>query len=142
MIIMNKGKILLGLVISLIAIGIIISASLLNKSHLDISAENTQIVISSNKLFEDFQNDETEANTKYLEQIIQVKGTIVDINIDKNKGVIALTSDDELGNVLCHLDSTETHKISLLHKGQSINIKGVCTGFLMDVILVKSVIIN
>ena len=138
----SKGKVFLGVTLFITAIGIVVSISMFSKPHLDISNVDAQIVIDSNDLFKDYLTNETEANTKYLEQVIQVTGTIEDINIVKDKSIIALTSEDTFGSVLCHLDADKDHKIAQLQKGQSIQIKGVCTGFLMDVILVKSVIIN
>ena len=83
----SKGKVLLGVTLFITAIGIVVSISMFSKPHLDISNVDAQIVIDSNDLFKDYLTNETEANTKYLEQVIQVTGTIEDINIVKETKV-------------------------------------------------------
>ena len=49
---------------------------------------------------------------------------------------------DDFGSVLCHLSEEATKEMSVLIEGQTITVKGICTGYLMDVILIKSEIIN
>jgi hypothetical protein len=43
---------------------------------------------------------------------------------------------------LCHLSDKATRKMNSLKEEQTITLKGICTGFLLDVILVKCEIIN
>jgi DNA/RNA endonuclease YhcR with UshA esterase domain len=109
-----------------------------NKPHTDIAETSVEISISAGKIVEDFSLDETIANRNYLDKIIAVKGVISDTKIENNKGIVSLKSNDDFGSVLCYLSTESTRKISLLKVGDTIVVKGVCTGYLMDVVLIKS----
>jgi DNA/RNA endonuclease YhcR with UshA esterase domain len=113
-----------------------------NKPHINVLETPTDINITANKIIDDFSSDENTANTKYLDKIIEVKGLITSTKIDKEKGIVILHTNDDFGSVLCHLSKDSTQKISSLKEGQLISVKGICTGFLMDVVLVKCEIIN
>ncbi|MDG1038827.1 MAG: hypothetical protein P8O89_07785, partial [Polaribacter sp.] len=82
------------------------------------------------------------ANKLYLEKIIKINGTISELNIEKERGIITLKTRDNFGSVLCHLSEGGMKKMKSLKVGQTITLKGICTGFLMDVILVKCEIIS
>lgn len=133
--------IILILIISLI--GTFVYTAVYNKPHIDVSKSAPNISIESSVLLDDFLNDETQANSKYLDQIIQVNGLISEITANKDgNGIITLSNENSIGSIICHLSTEESKKISDLKKGQNISIKGICTGYLMDVILVKCVIVN
>lgn len=137
----SKKAILITVLVYLL-IGAFIAYKIANKSHLDISSTSPQISIEATKLIDEFVIDETTANTKYLDKLIAVNGTISSIKIKDEKGIISLKTDDDFGSILCHLSNETTKNISQLENGQSIQIKGICTGFLMDVILVRCEIIK
>ncbi|WP_299217157.1 hypothetical protein [uncultured Aquimarina sp.] len=138
----NKRILIAGGVIILLA-GAFIYFNIYNKPHIDVSAATPDLSMEAGVLLGEFLNNETEANSKYLEQIIQVSGTIAEIDTDKNdNSIITLRKNDDIESVICHVLPEENKKASNLKIGQKINIKGICTGYLMDVILVKCVIIN
>ncbi len=125
-----------------VAIVFFVYVAVYNKPHVDVYKSSPGISLTSDIIVEDFENNETLANSKYLEQIIQVTGTISEVVITKDKGVIVLNASNALGNVMCHVSASEHQKINALKKGQEITMKGICTGYLMDVILVKCVIVE
>jgi DNA/RNA endonuclease YhcR with UshA esterase domain len=137
-----KIKKIISLVLIFGIIGAVIAYKMYNKEHVNVAKTKSDISLSADQILNDFSSDESIANTKYLEKIIEVKGVISDIKIEKEKGIITLKTNDDFGSVLCHLSKESTQKISSLKEGQLIRIKGICTGFLMDVILVKCEIIN
>ena len=138
---MNIKKISIAILV-LGILGALVAYKMYNKPHVNVADETADITLTANTILNDFSSDESIANTKYLEKIIEVKGVISDIKIEKEKGIITLKTNDDFGSVLCHLSKESTQKISSLKEGQLIRIKGICTGFLMDVILVKCEIIN
>ena len=109
-----------------------------NKPHKNITETAADIYVSANTILKEFSSDEKTANSKYLEKIIAVKGVISAIKIENGKGIITLTTNNDFGEVLCHLSENATTKINSLTTGQIITVKGICTGYLMDVVLVKS----
>jgi len=122
-------------------IGFIYAIMIYNKPHIDVSKSDPNLSMQATILVEGFENDETLANSKYLEKIIEVRGKISEIKKDKKgAGIVTLASENSIGSVICHLLPEENEKINTYKEGQNIRIKGICTGYLMDVILIKSVI--
>ena len=138
---MNKKRIIITILI-LGIIGAFIAYKMYNKPHIDVADTKSDVVLTADKIQSDFSTNENEANKKYLEKIIEVSGEISEIIIEKEKGIITLKTNDDFGSVLCHLSDESTQKINTLSKGKTIALKGICTGYLMDVILVKCEIIN
>jgi DNA/RNA endonuclease YhcR with UshA esterase domain len=138
---MKLKKIIIGILV-LGIIGAFVGYKMYNKPHVDVSEASADITISANKILEEFSSDETTANSKYLEKIIEVKGVVSETKLEKEKGIITLKTNDDFGSVLCHLSDEATGKMCTLKEGQTITVKGICTGYLMDVIIIKSEIIN
>ena len=139
--IMSRKKIILAILI-LATIGAFVGYKMYNKPHINVLETSTDINITANKIIDDFSSDENTANTKYLDKIIEVKGLITSTKIDKEKGIVILHTNDDFGSVICHLSEEATKKMSSLKLGQTVTLKGICTGFLMDVILVKCEILT
>jgi DNA/RNA endonuclease YhcR with UshA esterase domain len=113
-----------------------------NKPHVNVAVAISDVSLTADKIISDFSSDENIANKKYLEKIIEVKGVVSEIKVEKEKGIITLKTNDDFGNVICHLSKEGTKKISTLKENQTIVLKGICTGYLMDVILIKCELIN
>jgi DNA/RNA endonuclease YhcR with UshA esterase domain len=138
---MKTKKIIIGILV-LGMLGAFVAYKMYSKPHVNVAEASTDISISAEKILADFSADEITANSKYLEKIIEVKGVVSELNIEKEKGIITLKTMDDFGSVLCHLSEEATKEMSVLIEGQTITVKGICTGYLMDVILIKSEIIN
>ena len=123
-------------------LGIFIGYKMYNKPHINVAEKPVDIAITANILFADFSSDETKANTKYLNKIIAVKGRIANVEFNGEKAAISLQTEDDFGSVVCYLVKDEFKKSAEIKEGQEVILKGICTGFLMDVILVKCVIMN
>jgi hypothetical protein len=138
----NKKNIFIGAIIALVT-GVSTALIMYNKPHTDVSKTKEDITLEANTLLSAFENDEQLANKKYLEKILVVKGNITAINFDnEGYGIISLQPENAMGSILCHLQNKETTEISNLKINQTVHIKGICTGYLMDVILVKCILTN
>ena len=105
--------------------------------HRNVQSEKG-IVIQADSLSAAYQANEKNANALYLNKAVEISGTIV--SIDKNqegKITLIIGSADSFSNVSVTLISTSplTQKI-----GETITIKGVCTGALSDVIVTEGVV--
>lgn len=138
---MNRKKIII-IILILGIIGAFIGYQIYNKPHIDVAETSADISISANEILNKFSGDETTANAKYLGKIVAITGVLSEIKIEKEKGIITLKTNDDFGSILCHLSAESTKKIDVLRVGQTYTVKGICTGYLMDVILVKSEIMN
>jgi DNA/RNA endonuclease YhcR with UshA esterase domain len=138
---MNREKIIIVILIFGI-LGAFVGYKIYNKPHIDVAEKLADISISANEILSEFAADETTANTKFLDKIVAVKGVISETRIEKEKGIITLKTNDDFGSILCHLSAKSTKKMDKLKVGKIVIVKGICTGYLMDVILVKSEITN
>ena len=140
---LKKNKLIIISILLILISGIGIGIELMfNKPHISVEQSKADIFVSANTFLNDFESNENKANTKYLEKIVEVTGTVSNLSINKDKGIITLENHGSMGNILCHLSQTETKKIKNINKGNSITIKGICTGYLMDIVLIKCVIEN
>jgi hypothetical protein len=136
---MKKNSIYI-LIIGLL--GIFIGYKVYHKPHINVAEKSIDITITANILLADFSSDETKANAKYLDKIIAVKGRVTKVEFNGEKAAISLQTKDAFGSVVCYLVKDEFKKSAQIKEGQEVVLKGICTGFLMDVILVKCIIIN
>lgn len=95
--------------------------------------------VPASTFFQEFEADENAANTKYLDKIIRVTGQVKGTNFEGDSPNIVLETGDEMFGVVCQLDPTKALPTQL-PVGTTVNIKGNCTGKLMDVVLVNCII--
>jgi len=139
---MKKKSIIIIVVLSIISSGIYIAISIYNKPHIDVAKTTPDISIPSQKLLEDFESDENTANSKYLDKIIQVSGQIKELDASNGNAVIELNDGLSISSVMCHMSPKNNKDCLSLKKGQNITVKGICTGYLLDVILIDCSIIS
>lgn len=102
-------------------------------------ANEKGIVITAPAIVKAYLENEATANTAYLDKSVEIKGEITEIKSDQSGNtIITLKSDDATAGVLCTLKTPDNrYKVA-----DSITIKGICTGFLSDVVLKDAIIIN
>lgn len=132
------------LLISLIVaiIGLFTALYLYNKPFLNVSKSKPDIILNSQVMLNDYQDDEFLANKKYVDKLIQVTGEIVEISIDKGTTIVTLKDFNGLSTIICHMLAEDNLKVLKLEIGNEVIIKGICTGYLLDIIMVKCVLIN
>ncbi len=106
------------------------------KSHR--SVENEQAIsVTAVQLFSDFVANEQDANKRYLDKAVEVTGKITEITSDMERHtVVELATDDILFGVRCTLLDSQTS----LQPGDTVRIKGICKGFLSDVIITNGIL--
>lgn len=112
------------------------------KGLMDIHSAATELSINASSLYEDFEADETEANAAYSGKVIEVSGELNAIEEDKSgRFVLSLSANNPLGQITCNLAPDETRPDGLSTIGETVTVKGVCTGYLFDVVLDNATII-
>lgn len=109
------------------------------KPHHNVEGDQPVSTLPAAGLYRDFLQDETAANKKWVGKVIEIRGVISSVGEAGDYISINLEAAPE-GGVNCSflkkdLDSDIKH-----NKGDSISIKGKCTGFLMDVNMVDCVV--
>jgi flagellar basal body-associated protein FliL len=108
-----------------------------SNNHRQVQSE-TGIVITSDSLVAKYQADEKLANSLYLNKAVVVTGVL--LSIDKNqegKTTLVIGRSDSFSNISVTMISTApvTQKV-----GESITIKGLCTGALSDVVITDAAV--
>ena len=110
-----------------------------NKPHAGIADQKTDYTLTAVDLFNSFQKDESAANKKYLGKVIGVKGSISVVQTGSGNTNIQMDA-SPMGGVNCSFSNADEQTLKTLKKGDTLTIKGRCTGFLMDVNLVDCVV--
>ncbi|MFA7445881.1 MAG: hypothetical protein WCY89_08025 [Flavobacteriaceae bacterium] len=125
-----------------ILIALFVFIKLYNKPHIDVGDSKADYVMSIEAIAGDFEENEAVANEKYLDKIIQVEGVINDIALSDGNSILTLKARQSDQSVVCTMAASENIKIVGLQKGNTVTVRGICTGYLMDVILVRAIIVN
>lgn len=126
-----------------VIIGALVAYNMLTpKGEIDITKESAELIINASKLYHEFSDDETSANEGYAGKVLEVKGLLKGVErMDSQKIQLSLDAEADLGSVICNLQVVKAEQIENLEIGTPITIKGVCTGYLFDVVLDHGMII-
>lgn len=105
-----------------------------NKPHRNPEDENG-IPISAAELLKQFQHNENSANLLYLDKTVVVSGKIVNITRNQeNFPVVMLEAEGDGFGVQCTMQDSKID----LEKNELVMLKGICKGFLSDVIITNA----
>ena len=114
-----------------------------NRKSMDLA--NTVAVehITAEVLIDAYSNKEDVANKKYLGKVIEVKGVVVDVKkLQDTTFTILLGDTAHSSRVSCTIDKNHIDAAKKYIVGSIVDIKGICTGYLMDVELNHCLIVE
>ena len=133
---------LIGAVVVGLAVAAYVYFFMYNKPHRDIESEEPAYTMTASEIYDDYVADEDAANKKYLDQVVQITGTI-DRSEEDEKGnpvfyIKADNYEDLLGlgiggGVLATVHERHKDKAGDYESGEEVTVKCLCTGFLEDV---------
>ncbi|HZV71291.1 MAG TPA: hypothetical protein VFG10_17170 [Saprospiraceae bacterium] len=132
-------KILIALIL-LAIIGAGYGYYIYNRPVASLEDKEADVAISADQMITDYETDETAANEKYLGKVVVVTGKITEITSEEGKKKVNLETSNPISAVICEME--ENKKTENLKAGAMIKVKGMCSGYLSDVILVQSVIVK
>ena len=130
------------IVLSLIIISLLFVLNLYNKPFINVNNSKANLKVTAQELLNDYHEDENLANKKYVDNIIEVKGEIAEISISRGNSIITLKDSNGLSSIKCHMGPENNLNVLKLRKDNQITIKGICTGYLLDIIMVRCVLTN
>ncbi|MER2999485.1 OB-fold protein [Pontibacter populi] len=134
-----KKLILITLAAAVIAA--IVGFLLYNKPHRDTASATSDFIVEAPALLQEFTQDETAANQKYLDKVVAVKGKVKLISADDEGNLnLILDANDAMAGVICTIPKADVASADGVKEGDEVVVKGVCTGVLMDVVLVRCVV--
>ena len=100
-------------------------------------ADEKGIVVSSKEIVKEFQSNEAASNAKYINKAVEISGEVAEVKKDQTgKTTIIIKSDDAFSNVFVTLKQPDKQP----QTGTTICIKGICTGFLSDVVVIDAIV--
>lgn len=138
---MKKRILILGGVIALLgAIGAFVMTQ--PKAELDVNKAKAALEINASNIYKSFSDDEVKANELYAGKVLEISGTLQAVDQDDAGNYkVTLDTEGQMGNVVCTLEENSPNAVKTLEIGNSIAVKGVCTGYLFDVIIDKAIIL-
>lgn len=104
-----------------------------SRTNKDLGKVKPDITITSAALIGDYEANDSIANKKYLGKVVEVSGTVKEVNKD-NGGyyTVVLGEAGSLSAVRCSMDTTHQADAAELAPGSSVMVRGACTGFNKD----------
>lgn len=134
-------KIALAVVFVVAVGGILAALYLYNLKPKDLQKVNPDYVITSIDLQKSFEEDEKGSSTKYINKVVEVDGEIIEIiGTEKRSFNVTLQTGSEFSKVICTFPDIPNSDVFNL--GVQITIRGVCSGFLSDVLLNNCAVIT
>ena len=112
-----------------------------NRKNASIESVEPAFTTTSGLLYTSFEADEVAANNQYLNKVVEVKGKVRELKKESNGDFVVTLDGSDMFGVICRMDHDITIEDTAL-VGKEIAIKGICTGMLMDVVLVQCVFSN
>ncbi len=120
----------------IITVGLLAMSYVFRSPEDSVAKEQAAYEIGANDLFSSFETDENAANEKYIGKVIEVSGEVLSIEQTANGQLeVLLMVENPMGGVRCVFETAQQQVISELKTGQTVSIKGKCSGMLMEVVL-------
>lgn len=136
---MKKRQTILSVAVLCLLIAIAWGAYLYNKPHADAGSKLTDETMRADSLYASYAGDEAAADKRFMNKILEVKGTVQDITMNNSKPAVKLTT-GQPGSINCQMAMDSSEVFAHIQKGMQVTIKGKCSGYLMDVNLVDCVL--
>lgn len=137
----TKNKFFLIAILLLLVInGYYYVVPLFSSSEKNLENEVAAVILTANDLVNTYADNEAKSNKLYAGKIIEISGTIKEITFLNDRTTVILKSSSEKFGVICDINPNEKDNINRLKENQNITVKGICKGFLKDVILLNCTI--
>jgi glycerol uptake facilitator-like aquaporin len=118
-------------------IGGIVAYTMWNKDFEDAMSQDG-IKVTADQLYKAFETNEAEANKTYVGKVVEVSGTVSEVQTDSIQRVVLTFPDAMMGGIVINIDKRHPEGIDELKTGDQATLKGFCSGFLMDVQLIDA----
>ena len=135
---MKRWKKILVVLVVLIIAALSYAYYVWNKPARDVTKEQG-IRVTAIAIFDSFTNNEAAANAAFLNKAIEVTGKVTDVKKNQaGETVVYLQSSDPMFGVNC----TFKQDPDTITKGSTITFKGICTGYLSDVVINEGILVK
>ena len=101
--------------------------------------DESGIRINAINLFREFSENEPLATKNYNGKVLEVTGIVSSTAINlEGKTIVQLQTDDLMFGINCTMEKDP----GIINEGETVTIKGICSGFTTDVILIHCYLIK
>lgn len=93
--------------------------------------------LNSDDLINSYLINEEKTDALYAGKIIEITGYIKEVTFLNNRNTVLLYSKNSNSGVICDIHPSQIEKVKTLKEHQKIIVKGICKGFLKDVVLLN-----
>ncbi len=118
--------------IAIVLLGLIaagVGFYMFNKEHDETADMKAAFSMTTTAVIDEFVEDEAAATTKFNDQIIEVSGPLMELMKENGMVVGLKLGEDDLSVVNCSMQNPIDPAELNIAEGQSVKIKGVCSGF-------------
>jgi hypothetical protein len=140
-----KSKLVIYLIIaaSIAAAGALAGIYFFSKKASNLEKTKSDYICTIEELVAAFETDEAAATQKYVNKVVQVSGTVSLIEAKAGMPLsITLSEASNYSGVICSFNETVTKVPEKISPGTILVVKGVCSGYLMDVLMNNCVPVN
>lgn len=130
-----KRKIALYMIPAVLLILTAIFFLVYNKPHRSVKGVEPAFTVTASELTEAFSNDEVRADSMYTGNVIQVRGPLREMIRNDSTLILMIGNETDLAGVSCFLEQNQIARSENLTPGETVTVKGICNGALMDVVI-------
>lgn len=101
----------------------------------------TDVNLTTQELLSQLENKTEEKVSAYVEKAVEIEGVIKEITNRKGVYSLVLNGDGQKRYILCEMQKDQVERVMQLAVGDTIVVKGIFKGYLMDAILLSCIIV-
>ena len=131
---------LIRFILALVVVGVVVFIAVwrytFRKAETSVSSAKAELEILATDLVKKFENNEDSANAAFLDKVILVIGTVDNVKQDSTGTNIYIKEQGEMAGVMCSFSNDMVDPVGI-KTGEQLRVKGICTGYLLDVVINK-----
>jgi tRNA_anti-like len=92
-------------------------------------------ILASGELIKEFMANDTAANKKYQEKVLAVSGPVTSVDIATDSSSTIKFADSTGSYAIFSLEQAQLNKVKMIKPGDTVSVKGVCSGSMFSEIL-------
>lgn len=127
-------------IIIVLSIGIYAYVNFTSLHTINVSEISSFDEVQSKSLIETFLIDEEKADKTYVNKVIEITGIVKEVSFLNNRNTLILQGDNDGPGIICDMNPGQLTAITKIRKGERVRVKGICKGFLKDVIILNCIL--
>lgn len=112
------------------------------KPHRSVKKEDAAYKLSVSELVDSFSKDESQANSLYVGKVLEIRGRLKDMITNDSTLIFLMGDSTRMTGVSCYLQRNQKDKYTTIKRGDTVSVKGICNGMLLDVVLDKCILLS